>query len=438
MFDNIFRPLAIVLGGFLDIIFNAMSAIGVSEIGVAIVIFTFIVKLAMLPLTFSQQKSAKITKLMQPEIQAVRGKYKGRNDTASLQRQQEEIKAVYEKYGVSQTGGCVQLVIQLPILFSLYQVFRNIPLYVEKLKAPIMSVFTAIQGENNFLSVMNDNFGGVNWEDTNSAINALNAFNSDQWTSLKGFFPAHADLISDASNQIFNMNHIFGVNVTSVPGEVGGIAILIPICAGIAQFISAKLGQTTSATDQGSKITQNIMLFMMPVISVIIAFRVPAGLGLYWTASAAITAVFQIFINKHYSKLTAEEVMQKALEKKRKKMEKKGMSQESIIRGASLKTRNLDYDNSASNRDDSIRAKATFATASGKVKAKNVKSHDNPDNVKPPDNIPKDSGTSPPKNDSSKSSKKKKKDQGPSLREIAGSVNKTNNNDRGKSKKKRK
>ena len=105
---------------------------GISKIGVAIVVITFLIKLAMLPLTFSQQKTAKINQLMQPEIKAVKGKYKGRNDTVSMQRQQEEIKAVYEKYGISQTGGCVQLLIQIPILFALFQVFLQMRILSRK------------------------------------------------------------------------------------------------------------------------------------------------------------------------------------------------------------------------------------------------------------------------------------------------------------------
>ena len=422
MFDGIFKPLALVLGGFLDIIFNGLSSMGISKIGVAIVVITFLIKLAMLPLTFSQQKTAKINQLMQPEIKAVKGKYKGRNDTVSLQRQQEEIKAVYEKYGISQTGGCIQLVIQMPILFALYQVFRNIPLYVSKLKTPLMGVFGAIQGDSNFLSIMNEKFGGVNWEVQDDAVNALNAFSVDQWNTLKELFPANADLISETASKVMNMNHIFGVNITVAPSQVWGIAILIPICAGIAQFISAKLGQAPTQADQGSKITQTVMLFMMPVISVIIAFRVPAGLGIYWTATAVFTAIFQIFINRHYKKLTADEVIQKALEKKRKKMEKKGISQESVIRGASLKTKNLDYDNSGS--DNSIRAKATFATST-KVKAKNIKADDTGSQNKPPDTGPKDTkpkdgggqetkaqtGNKPPDSEGKKLFGKKKKQQ---------------------------
>ena len=448
MFDGIFKPLAIILGGFLDIIFNMLCAIGISKIGVAIVVITFLIKLAMLPLTFSQQRTAKITQLMQPEIRAIKGKYKGRNDTASMQRQQEEIKAVYEKYGISQTGGCVQLLIQMPILFALYNVFRNIPLYVNKLKVPLLGVLTGIQSDGNYLSIMNDKFGGVNWEVRDDALNALNAFSSDQWNSLKEYFPSQADLISDASAQVLNMNHIFGVNITVAPSQVWGIAILIPIAAGVAQFISAKLGQTTPpGGDQGSKITQNIMLFMMPVISVIIGFRVPAGLGIYWTATAVFQAIFQIFINKHYSKLTAEEVIQKALEKKRRKLEKKGISQESVIRGASLKTKNLDYDEAGSGKDNSLRAKANLASSS-KIKAKNVKSAESRPQDKPPESPPKsaqgsgaESAKPPDKSSDSggigKLFGKKKKQESPSLKDIAGSVDKVDDN-RGKAKKKRK
>ena len=449
MFDGIFKPLAIVLGGFLDIIFNGLSAMGISKIGVAIVVITFLIKLAMLPLTFSQQRTAKINQLMQPEIKAIRGKYKGRNDTASMQRQQEETKAVYEKYGISQTGGCIQLLIQMPILFALYNVFRNIPLYVNKLKMPLLGVLGSIQSDSNFLSIMNDKFAGINWESQDAALNALNGFSAEHWNTLKESFPASADLISETSAKVLDMNHIFGVNITLAPSEVWGIAILIPICAGVAQFISAKLGQAPSQADQGSRITQTLMLFMMPVISVIIAFRVPAGLGIYWTATAVFQAIFQLFINRHYRNLTADEVIQKALEKKRRKLEKKGNSQESVIRGASMKTKNLDYDATAGDKDNSLRAKASLASSS-KVKAKNVKSTDTRPQESPPNSSAKSSSGagsssgSPPPDKSSDSGgigklfgKKKKNAENRSLKDIAGSVDKVNEN-RGKAKKKQK
>ena len=131
--NNLLQPLANLLGFLLNLLFNALDAIGIGKIGIAIILFTIIIKVAMLPLTISQQKTVKISQLMQPEMRAIRAKYRGRRDQESQQRQNEEIRDLYAKYGASQTGGCIQMLIQLPILLALYNVFRNIPMHVGKL-----------------------------------------------------------------------------------------------------------------------------------------------------------------------------------------------------------------------------------------------------------------------------------------------------------------
>ena len=84
----------------------------------------------MIPLTIKQQKFSKMSAVMQPEIQKIQKKYEGKKDQASMMKQQEEIQLVYEKYGTSMSGGCLPLLIQMPILFALYPVIQNIPTYV--------------------------------------------------------------------------------------------------------------------------------------------------------------------------------------------------------------------------------------------------------------------------------------------------------------------
>ena len=123
---SIIKPIAQLLGYILDILFKGLNAIGIGNIAIAIIIFTLLVKMLMLPLQIKQQKMTKLQSVMNPEIKAIQEKYKGKNsDTVAMQKMQAETKAVYEKYGVSQWGSCVQLLIQMPILFALYRVFQQ-------------------------------------------------------------------------------------------------------------------------------------------------------------------------------------------------------------------------------------------------------------------------------------------------------------------------
>ena len=81
---------------------------------------------------------------MNPEIQKIQKKYANKKDQASMLKQQEELQIVYEKYGVSPTGGCLPMLIQMPILFALYPVISNIPNYVEGVKNVYMPVVNQI------------------------------------------------------------------------------------------------------------------------------------------------------------------------------------------------------------------------------------------------------------------------------------------------------
>ena len=118
----ILGPIAKILGVIMDVIFNLLDLIGIPNIGLSIILFTIVVNLLMLPMTVKQQKFSKLSAKMNPEIKAVQKKYEGKKDQASMMRQQEETQAVYDKYGVSPTGSCLQLIIQMPILFALYRV----------------------------------------------------------------------------------------------------------------------------------------------------------------------------------------------------------------------------------------------------------------------------------------------------------------------------
>jgi YidC/Oxa1 family membrane protein insertase len=88
----------------------------------------------MFPLTLKQQKTSRITSIINPEIQKIQAKYKGKKDNDSMQKMQMETQAIYDKYGVSPFGGCLPLLITFPILFALYRIIYAIPKYVPALK----------------------------------------------------------------------------------------------------------------------------------------------------------------------------------------------------------------------------------------------------------------------------------------------------------------
>ena len=105
----ILSQFAAILGWIINGIFNFLDSAGIPNVGLTVVIFTVIIYTLMLPLTYKQQKFSRMSVRMNPELQAIQKKYKGKSDQESMMKMNVETKAVYEKYGVSMTGGCLQL-----------------------------------------------------------------------------------------------------------------------------------------------------------------------------------------------------------------------------------------------------------------------------------------------------------------------------------------
>ena len=147
----IIGQIAVVMGWIMNAIYKVLEAVGIQNLGLCIIIFSILIYLCMTPLQIKQQKFSKLSAIMQPEIQKIQKKYQGKKDQDSMMKMQEETQAVYQKYGVSATGSCVQLAIQMPILFALYQVIQNIPAYVGSVYNVFNGVCTKILAVDGFM-----------------------------------------------------------------------------------------------------------------------------------------------------------------------------------------------------------------------------------------------------------------------------------------------
>ena len=129
--------IAWLLGKVMNFIYMTLDNILPTDhglIGWSIIIYTIFVYTLMLPITIKQQRTSKMSSVMNPEIQAIQKKYKNKKDQASMVKQQEEIQQVYDKYGSSMMSGCLPLLIQMPLLFALYPVIYNMENYVPAIK----------------------------------------------------------------------------------------------------------------------------------------------------------------------------------------------------------------------------------------------------------------------------------------------------------------
>lgn len=370
MYNAIIEPIASLLGKVLDVLFVGINAIGLGNIAIAIILFTLLVKLLMLPLTAKQSKMMKLNSIIGPEVKAIQNKYKDKKgDQNAMLKMQEETKAVYAKYGTSQMGGCVQMLIQFPILLALYRVFQRIPMYVTSLKALFINILgdggNGIMSAADYSDFMSNTFNTgtlakIDWSNVNDAVVAMNSFTTEQWNLLKEHFTSYASVIADNQAKITEMNTFIGINVSQVPTLALNIAILIPILSGVTQYISVRVSQGKSNQDDSDNpaaASMKMMNIFMPIMSAFIAFSVPAGLGLYWIATAVIQTIIQICINRYYDKLGVDEIVRRNVEQRNKKRAKKGLPPEKIAKNATTSTKKIDSETKSQERIDKLQQK---------------------------------------------------------------------------------
>lgn len=353
---SILGPIATVLGYIMDILFRFTDTFGIMNVGLCIILFTIVMKMLMLPLTIKQQKTTKLMAVISPEVQAIQRKYKGKTDTASQQKQNVEIQAVYDKYGTSMTSGCLPMLIQLPILFALYRVIYNIPAYVPSVRVYFDNVVTPLMQQPDYASLLSgitnltSALGGTaienyDFANANKLVDMLYKFTTAQWGELEALFPSISGVIAENAAVVEQMNSFLGLNMAEAPGWMPSFAWIIPILSALTQWLSAKLmsgRQAQSASDSDSPMAQSMktMNVTMPIFSAFICVTLPCGIGIYWIATSVVTILQQLAINSYMDKVDIDEMVKKNLEKANKKRAKKGLPPAKITQNAtaSLKT----------------------------------------------------------------------------------------------------
>lgn len=407
----ILGPISKLLGYIMEGIFFVLDLIGIPNIGLSIIFFTIVIYLLLMPLTIKQQKFSKLQSKMSPELQAIQAKYKNKKDEASMMAMNQETNAVYAKYGVSPTGSCVQLLIQMPILLSLYRVINAIPAYVGKVKEAFLPLVDKLieQPESaEFLQTFknssmyakqftNDNFvNGVTTYVQNTYIDVLNKASSTEFLSISDKFPALAGDVDNTLSLLDRYNNFLGLNMANSPSFMvkeamsnGAYlmivaALLIPVLSAVTQWINTKLmpqANTNSGNEQADQMAASMktMNLVMPVMSAFLCYTLPSGMGLYWIAGSVVRSIQQIIINKHIDKMDLEEVIKKNVAKREKKLKKYGIDAEKMNSYANMSTRNISAKANAVNTS----SKASLTQEEKDEAIKKATDYYNNANVKP-------------------------------------------------------
>lgn len=380
--------IATLMGWIMNGIYKVLDGLfGIQNLGLCIIIFSIIIYLLMTPLQIKQQKFSKLSAIMQPELQKIQSKYKGKNnDQAAMQKMQEETSAVYEKYGVSPAGSCVQLLIQMPVLWALWQVIQNIPAYVGSVKnifTGVVDQIVAVSGYTDIIQqfITDNNMTRVRlvFENekatTNSIIDFLYALSPTQWEKLSDMsqFSGFSDVIDKTAAEISKLQTFGVLNIAEQPWNyikaamAGGAIILaiaalaIPILSWITQMLNIKLMPQAASQDDNSNQMANSMKTMntvMPLMSAVFCFTFPVGLGIYWISSAVVRSIQQYVINRYMDKMDIEVLVNENMKKMEKKRAKAGLPPQKITNQAHQSVKNINkIEKGQSGTDADARAK---------------------------------------------------------------------------------
>lgn len=364
--------LASILGWLMNGIYIVLEKLHIPNIGLAIILYTVIVYLLMTPLQIRQQKFSKMNAVMQPEIQKIQKKYKGKKDQESMMKMNEETQAVYQKYGVSPMGSCVQLLIQMPILLSLYQVIYRIPGYITSVREIFTELVNKIVSVNGFEQILND-FVSDNHimmrnkivegsTSNNVVIDFLYALSPAQWDKLAEIdkFSGFSDVIHSTSDKIADVSQFAGLNIADSPMAIIQSAlsshsyllligaIMVPVLAWLTQWLNYKLmpqpnsdrkdGQPMSTMESSMRTMNNVM----PIMSAVFCLSLAVGIGIYWIAGAVIRSIQQIALNKYMDKVDLDKLIEANQAKMAKKRAKAGLPPQKITQQARQNVRKIE------------------------------------------------------------------------------------------------
>lgn len=226
--------------------------------GIAIILFTIFIKLITIPLSLKQQRSMKETQEIQPILEKLQKKYQNNQEKLA-----QEMQKLYEERKINPFGGCLLLLIQIPIIYSMFFAIAQ----------PVKFMYPEIR--------------------TPEVEQAIDVYAS-QGTYKELYY------IINERPDIINTD-FFGLDLGIVPDFSNWITWIIPILSGFATFLSSYITKRQSrakgASNEQTESMQRYMMIMMPLLIAWISFKVPLGMGLYWFVNTLVSILLQVWMN---------------------------------------------------------------------------------------------------------------------------------------------
>jgi len=263
----------------------------VKNYGVAIILFSVLIKIAMIPMSIKQKRTKKKTKKIQKEMNKIQDKYKNNPEKMNM-----EIMDLYKRENMSPFSGCFSLIIQMVLLFAMFYLVKSPLTYMRKVDTTVLEEISQTIRE----------------EKGEDALNGA-------YPEMQIIKYANEKSLTDSDIYI-NMNFL-GVDLSDVPTSSGNNykSYIIPILYVISSILSIKLtsnvnaskkedvieikkdGEEENKKDDMQDMTKQMnksMLWMMPILSVSISLVAPLGLALYWLLNNVLMIIERLVINK--------------------------------------------------------------------------------------------------------------------------------------------
>ena len=305
-------PIAKVMGIFYNWLFNIIyGATQTNALGITIIFFTLIVKIILTPLIVKQQKSTFAMQRLQPEMNKIKKKYENKKDAESQQRMAYEMQKLQKDNNISMFGGCLPLLIQLPILYALFYIFQQAYMYVDVVSQNYDSIANVVLSMPTDLRM--DVFADIASKHISSKMTLdlsvaddikalIGQITQTEWSTILTNVNNYASSLQPLLTEKTGIEYFLGISVVENPG-LNFPAIIIPIASAASTFLSSKImmsKNTASMDDNPAMQSMKMMNYIMPIMMGVMAISLPAGLGIYWTVSNIFQTAQTVLINKYF------------------------------------------------------------------------------------------------------------------------------------------
>lgn len=283
----------------------------------SIVFFTLITKILLFPLSVKQQKSTAAMTAFQPKLEKLKKQYAN-----NQQKLQEEQMKLYAEEGINPMSSCLPLLIQFPLLYGIFDVVYRPIYHILRAGKPAITAATNIARE-----IFTKDGGKVpTYFEYRPEIYIIKEVQKDPsaFAAMNEQYPDFVEKVSEFSNKLFGIVDLG--DMPSLHPEVWNAAaiilLMIPIMSGVIQLgmtIYSQIRNKKMNPDAPNMAGMNMMLYVMPLFSVWIAFRYPAGIGFYWTMSSLFSFVQSILLYKIYTPEYVASLVEKDKAKRKKK-----------------------------------------------------------------------------------------------------------------------